>query len=263
MTDKRFGGFWRRLFAFCIDKVILYLLSLILFLIGILALRLGGASIERIVMTGVLPRGMGLFMIAFIFTAILTDMVYFIWFHGSIGQTPGKMLFGLRVIQVSGEKMTFGVAFLRWVGYLISGLFFWLGFLWIAFDGRKQGWHDKIAATLVIHAGMEMERDRRIPQAGNSPPAIHPLTDVEDPSSAPSLPLFSQAGKTGESGIKENPPIQPHGTGSQATLTSTDSECKTESEADGQTSPRAAPLVGVAEIGQTAGETKPGKQSPE
>jgi hypothetical protein len=36
------------------------------------------------------------------------------------------------------------------VGYLISGPLFCLGFLWIAFDGRKQGWHDKIAATLVI-----------------------------------------------------------------------------------------------------------------
>jgi uncharacterized RDD family membrane protein YckC len=161
MTDKQFGGFWRRLFAYCIDKIILYLLSLILFLIGILALGLGGVSIERIAMTGVFPRGMGLFMIVYIFTAIITGMVYFIWFHGAGGRTPGKMLFGLRVIQVSGEKMTFGVAFLRCVGYIISGLFFCLGFVWIAFDGRKQGWHDKIAATLVIHEGTEAGADRQ------------------------------------------------------------------------------------------------------
>jgi uncharacterized RDD family membrane protein YckC len=190
MTDKRFGGFWRRLFAYCIDKIILYLISLILLLIGILALGLGGVSIERIAMTGVFPRGMGLFMIIYILTAIITGMVYFIWFHGTSGRTPGKMLFGLCVIQVSGEKMTLGVAFLRWVGYLVSGLFFWLGFLWIAFDGRKQSWHDKIAATLVIHMGMEAEADR-------------------------------------------------------------------------QTSPGEATLVGVAETGQTAGEQMPGKQPPE
>ena len=47
--------------------------------------------------------------------------------------------------------MTLGIAFLRWVGAIVSGLVFMLGFVWIAFDGRKQGWHDKIAATLVIH----------------------------------------------------------------------------------------------------------------
>ncbi len=85
----------------------------------------------------------------------ITDMIYFIWFHGSVGQTPGKMLLGLRVIQASGEKMTFGVAFLRWVGTLVSGLFLSLGYLWIAIDGKKQGWHDKIAATLVIRTASE------------------------------------------------------------------------------------------------------------
>ena len=46
--------------------------------------------------------------------------------------------------------MTFGLAFLRWVGYILSGIFLYLGFLWIAWDGRKQGWHDKIAGTVVV-----------------------------------------------------------------------------------------------------------------
>jgi len=36
------------------------------------------------------------------------------------------------------------------VGYLISALIFYLGFIWIAFDRKKQGWHDKIAGTCVI-----------------------------------------------------------------------------------------------------------------
>jgi hypothetical protein len=55
--------------------------------------------------------------------------------------------------------MTPGIAFLRCVGYLISGPVLCLGFLWIAFDGKKQGWHDKIAATLVIRERGESDRD--------------------------------------------------------------------------------------------------------
>jgi uncharacterized RDD family membrane protein YckC len=38
----------------------------------------------------------------------------------------------------------------RYLGYYVSTLVIGLGFLWIAFDARKQGWHDKIAGTVVI-----------------------------------------------------------------------------------------------------------------
>ena len=48
MTGRRYGGFWRRLFAFLIDKVILYFVSLILFLIGLLALGLKGDMMGRV-----------------------------------------------------------------------------------------------------------------------------------------------------------------------------------------------------------------------
>ena len=176
MADKRFGGFWRRLLAYAIDSIILYFISLILFMIGLLALKLGGISFGSIIMTGDLPLGTGHFAAAYIVTTFLTGMIYFIWFHGTVGQTPGKMLFGLRVIRISGEKMTLGVAFLRWVGSLVSGLVFSLGFIWIGFDGRKQGWHDKIAATLVIRTGNKPDTGGH--SSGNPPTAVHTLSDV-------------------------------------------------------------------------------------
>ena len=59
------------------------------------------------------------------------------------------MLFGLQVVSAEGAPISFGIAFLRAVGYFVSGIFY-LGFIWIAFDKRKQGWHDKIAGTVVI-----------------------------------------------------------------------------------------------------------------
>ncbi|MBA4422243.1 MAG: hypothetical protein C0390_03960 [Syntrophus sp. (in: bacteria)] len=185
MANRRFGSFWRRLLAYSVDKFILYLISLVLFLIGLLAMGLGGVSLVSIAMTGDLPRGMGLFMVIYLVTAVFMDMIYFIWFHGTIGRTLGKRLFGLRLIRISGEKMTLGIAFLRWVGSLISGLFFFLGFIWIAFDNRKQGWHDKIALTLVVRVGNE--RGAEVRPTGNSLFNNQPLTDVEAPPSA--LPL--------------------------------------------------------------------------
>ena len=151
MTGRRYGGFWRRLLAFLIDKVILYFVTLILFLIGLLALGLKGNMTDRVLSSlGDPAHGIGVFALLYIAASLLAGMIYFTVFHGIAGRTPGKMLLGLRVIQTSGDPITTGIAFLRWVGYLISGPLFGLGFLWVAFDGRKQGWHDKIAATLVI-----------------------------------------------------------------------------------------------------------------
>jgi len=77
-------------------------------------------------------------------------MAYFIYFHGATGRTPGKMLLNLQVVTTDGAPIGFGIAFLRSVGYIVSGLIFGLGYIWAAFDRRKQAWHDKIAGTVVI-----------------------------------------------------------------------------------------------------------------
>ena len=150
MTDRRYGGFWRRLVAYSIDQIILYFVSMLLLLIGLLALGVRGDMMSNVLNSEDITQGMGSILLLYLASLFLAAITYFTWFHGIGGRTPGKMLLGLRVIQASGEPMTPGIAFLRWVGYLISGPVFCLGFLWIAFDGRKQGWHDKIAATLVI-----------------------------------------------------------------------------------------------------------------
>jgi len=160
MKDIRFGGFWRRLFAFLVDQVILYFVTLILFLISLLGLGMRGNLMDRFSAAAAdLTQGMDLFALLYFTASLLSGLTYFTWFHGITGRTPGKKLFGLRVIQASGDPVTPGIAFLRWVGYLISGLIFCLGFFWIAFDGRKQGWHDKIAATLVVREKDESDRN--------------------------------------------------------------------------------------------------------
>jgi len=170
MTGRRYGGFWRRLFAFFIDQIILYFVSLILFLIGLLAQGLRGEKMGCMLASPEgLMQGMGSVALIYMAACILASMAYYTWFHGTGGRTPGKMLLGLRVIQASGDPITPGLAFLRWVGYFFSTIPFFLGFLWIAFDCRKQGWHDRIAATLVIFE--EGEADRVVIDATPTAPA--------------------------------------------------------------------------------------------
>ena len=161
MTEERFGGFWRRAVAYGIDKVILQIFYIILFTVGLLIRMIYHPDWQGMEMylSDSFPD-VGVIWIYYLMSLLL-DMIYFTWFHGSVGQTPGKMLLGLRVVQATGEPMTFGLAFLRWAGYLISRLVVYLGFIWIAFDRRKQGWHDKIACTVVVTVkkGLDKESD--------------------------------------------------------------------------------------------------------
>ena len=150
MTVDSYGGFWRRAMAFSIDKIILFFTSLFILIIGALALSIGFLSRYRDMLPERFEEITINFTLIYLLMTVFISMFYFTYFHGAAGQTPGKMIFGLKVVQSTGEQMTFGLAFLRWVGYIISAVVFYLGFIWIAFDAKKRGWHDKIAGTVVI-----------------------------------------------------------------------------------------------------------------
>ncbi len=51
-----------------------------------------------------------------------------------------------------GGPITWGPAILRLIGYYVSALVFYIGYIWIFIDKRKRGWHDLIAGTVVIKA---------------------------------------------------------------------------------------------------------------
>jgi uncharacterized RDD family membrane protein YckC len=106
---------------------------------GIDASELEGGAIEQI----------RLLVPLYIF-GIIVNIVYYTYFHGNTGQTPGKMICKLKVVRVNGEPLGYGKAFLRWIGYIVSWVVFALGFLWVIFDRQKQAWHDKIAGSYVL-----------------------------------------------------------------------------------------------------------------
>jgi len=84
--------------------------------------------------------------------SFLISLGYFAVFEGSgSGQTVGKRLVGIRVVDFeSGGHISYGRAFARNVGRLLSGFVFFLGYLWMLWDADRQTWHDKIASTTVV-----------------------------------------------------------------------------------------------------------------
>ncbi len=145
------AGFFRRWVAFLIDIVILDLLGA---LITTPLQDRFGLNWERILETlsvgeEMSTPGVTFLWIYFAVSAILWGF-YFTCFIGLCGQTPGKKLLRLRVVQDDGSAPDWTTAFQRFLGYLVSGSVFFLGFLWALFDKDNQTWHDKLSHTKVI-----------------------------------------------------------------------------------------------------------------
>lgn len=65
--------------------------------------------------------------------------------------TPGKMAIGASIVDAdSGKRPTTPQFIGRYLAYYVSAIPLFLGFLWVAIDVRKQGWHDKLAGTVVV-----------------------------------------------------------------------------------------------------------------
>jgi uncharacterized RDD family membrane protein YckC len=199
MAVYKFAGFWRRLVAYAIDGVIINIIFAILLMIVLFALLAGAMSgVSGVRLSDMMESLSFLGLVVFTFYIVLS-ISYFTYFHGINGRTPGKMLLGLQVLSVDGNPVSFGIAFLRSVGYLVSAIFY-IGFIWVAFDHKKQGWHDKIAATVVIiRPGESQTASLTIPEPqtasdaaqrlerrneSNGPEIIQPLTANEDENNA-------------------------------------------------------------------------------
>lgn len=68
------------------------------------------------------------------------------------GQTLGKRAMKIRVVKVNDRPLETADVIVRYVGYYINSIIFGIGWIWALFDGRKQGWHDKLSGTLVVKA---------------------------------------------------------------------------------------------------------------
>ncbi len=63
------------------------------------------------------------------------------------------MLLSLRVVDATtGNTLSVGQSLGRYLGYYVSTIPLLIGLIWVAFDSKKQGWHDKLAGTVVVRA---------------------------------------------------------------------------------------------------------------
>ena len=134
LDGVEYVGFWARLAATLVDLVgiMFVVVPVTVFLIGDgWAYAQGGA--------------------AFFINWVVPGAAY-VAFWVFKGATPGKMLFKARVVDAqTGATPDFWQALTRYVGFYVSLTPLLLGFAWIAFDARKQAWHDKMARTVVIY----------------------------------------------------------------------------------------------------------------
>jgi len=134
----QYAGFLRRVLAALLDGLLFGLLvPLVLVLFrGPEALLLYGSGVG----------GYSFVMLEHLLPALITIALW-----STLGATPGKFLMSCHVVDVrTGRRPRPGRALLRYVGYFLSALPLGLGFLWVIWDRRHQGWHDKLAGTLVV-----------------------------------------------------------------------------------------------------------------
>ena len=131
-------GFWRRLLALIIDAIILVP---VMFIVS-LAVYYPTAEF-----------GQGNKDVAALLTYLiwfLINIFYFVGLWTWRGQTLGKMAMGVRIIKSGGGSIGIGTAIIRYISFLVSTVTLLVGHLMIAWDGKKQGLHDKIARTFVV-----------------------------------------------------------------------------------------------------------------
>ena len=138
--DVAYAGFWRRLVASLIDGAIILAISLPLLLMIY--------GTDYFTQQDRLIAGTADFLISYVFPIIATVLF---WKYRAA--TPGKMVMSLKIVKASDlGPMSTAQAIGRYFAYIPAALVFCLGFLWVAFDARKQGWHDKLAGTVVIRS---------------------------------------------------------------------------------------------------------------
>lgn len=169
-TNFRYAGFWVRAAARIVDFLVIVGIYNLFYLVDRFGASAGlwaPSGLDDVMAIGRFsPENVvrGAFFLGF-------PVFYYVYLHGAYGQTFGKMAFRIRVINEDGTPLDFRRAFLRWLGYFLCVLTLYIGYLVAAFDKRKQGLHDRVCRTLVVHVD-----DAPLSNAGSAGPSSPPET---------------------------------------------------------------------------------------
>ena len=135
--DLEYVGFWLRVGASLIDTLLVGIICwpIVTWIYG-----------SQYWSNDALVKGPADLLVTWILPAIA---VVLFWVYRQA--TPGKIAISARIVDAeTGAQPSTGQLIGRYLAYYVSVLPLMLGFIWVAFDDRKQGWHDKLAGTLVV-----------------------------------------------------------------------------------------------------------------
>jgi uncharacterized RDD family membrane protein YckC len=135
--ELEYVGFWSRVGAALIDSLLIVFITMPL-LTAVYGTRYWSSS--------TFVHGPANILINWLLPALA---VILFWVYRQA--TPGKMAIGARIVDArTGRPPSTKQLIGRYLGYYVSTIPFCLGLIWVAFDPRKQGWHDKLAGTVVV-----------------------------------------------------------------------------------------------------------------
>jgi uncharacterized RDD family membrane protein YckC len=152
-----YASFGARFVAMIIDYIIIGILQGIVItpLLAVLGVGIAtqGENLSNLTeeeQIGLIGSFVATFMSAMIVIYCIA-LFYFALMESSKAQASvGKMALGIKVTDTEGQRISFGKAFLRSIGKIVSGMIMYIGYIMAAFTDKKQGLHDMIANTLVV-----------------------------------------------------------------------------------------------------------------
>ena len=150
VAPTQYAGFWLRFVAAFIDGVIVNIVA------SVIGAVIGGGSFAALSRNAnqdpltSLPLILSA-MSTIILICVALSFGYHAYMESSEKQaTLGKMVMGLKVTDLNGQRISFARASGRFFSKIISAMIFYIGFIMAGFTEKKQGLHDMIAGTLVV-----------------------------------------------------------------------------------------------------------------
>ena len=150
----QYGGFWIRFAAAIIDGLVIgvplgIIYAIVIGIVAADAVSQGSVDQNGQVSTGAAGALVGVQALLYVLVFVVSVLYFVIlWANGA---TLGMRALKLQVVDAqTGQPIGVGKSILRYIGYIISSVPCYLGLMWAGWDSRKQGWHDKIAGTVVV-----------------------------------------------------------------------------------------------------------------
>lgn len=139
--ETKYVGFWARVAAGIIDS-----LAMLVVTVPLMYVAYGSGFFTDFSDSSMVKGPMDI-IINWVFPVVA---IILFWTYKQA--TPGKMIFGAKIVDAkTGEKPSLGQWIIRYIGYFPATIVFFLGLMWVGWDKRKQGWHDKMANTVVVY----------------------------------------------------------------------------------------------------------------